>query len=167
MLTKQQKVELVKEKVGAVKNSRSLIFAGFDKVTVADLSVLRKTLKETGARFQIVKKRLLKIILQQSGVAYDPTESSGQIGIIFVPTDVLSVAGKIYQFIKNLTQDKKKNFQVLAGFDRQESKLITADEFLVLAQLPSREVLLTQLAVLLTMPVKKLMFALNGRAEKL
>lgn len=159
MLTREQKASQVKEITAKIQNN-SLLLVNFSGLKVEELSQLRQILREKNAQFQVFKKRLLKLAFQGSGISLDPTEFGAQTAIIFVPQDILSVAGDVYRFSRQV-QAEGKLFQVLAGYDFQENKLISAKEFTVLASLPSREVLLAQLAVMLTMPLRQLAYSLT------
>jgi len=48
----------------------------------------------------------------------------------------------------------------------KENRMVDAKEFNLVAALPSREILLSQIAMMLTMPIKKLMLGLNERAKQ-
>ena len=166
MLTKKQKQEQVKEGIEEIKKSRSLFFADFTGIPTFELRRLRIILRETGDKFRVIKKRLLKIALKDSGAGYDPNQFESQVGTFFISSDAFSLANKIYKFVKDLAKSKK-DFKILGGLDLANKKSITAEEFVTMAKLPSREQLLTQIAVMLTLPVKKLMIALNSRGEQI
>ncbi len=168
MLTRDQKKNQVENGVKAIKNSQSLLFADFSGLPISVLKELRLILRAAGAKFKVLKKRLFKIALKESGVDYDPTQFQSQVGIIFIPEDVLSVAGNIDKFSRSINKaNKHLHLNILGGFDIKESKIISAEEFKILAKLPTREVLLSQLAISFIIPIKQLMFALNGRKEQL
>jgi len=166
MLTRQQKEDQIEKVAAAAKASGGLLFADFTKISVDELNSLRRSLEKEGVKFMVIKKRLLKIALQKVGLDTKSIRLGEQAGIIFVPEGILSVAGLIYKFGKEMANTKKM-FQISSGYDRQEKKVVTAEEFAVLAKLPSREVLLSQLAIMLTMSVRQLAWALNGYKEQL
>ena len=166
MLTRQQKSQQIDESIKELQKSESLILVDFDKLPTADLKNLRLLLREFSGKFKVVKKRLLKIAFQRANVAVDPTQFASQVGTILVPADLYSVAGKIYKFIKDLAKSKK-DLKVLTVFDLKNKKTISVEEFNAIAKLPSREILLAQVAMMLTMPMKKLLVVLNGRKDKL
>ena len=165
MLTKQQKTSQVEQGRQAIAASKSILFADFTGISTTELRNLRLILREFGGKFRVIKKRLLKIALGQSGIGADPTQFESQVGTIFMPVDIYSVAGKIHKFVRDLAKTKK-DLKILGGLNLVEKRDISVQEFVQLAQLPTREILFTQIAVMLTMPVKKLMIALNERAKK-
>lgn len=166
MLTKQQKIEQVNSSVNDVKRSKAIIFADFTGISTSELKSLRSVLREVEGKFKVIKKRLLNIALRQCKVDIDPTKFDSQVGTIFVNSDLFNSANKIYKLIKELAR-AKKDLKVLGGFDLIEKKNVSPEEFVIMAKLPSREILLTQIAVMFTMPIKKLIILLNQRAKKM
>lgn len=166
MLTKRQKVEQIEQAADIVKTSGGLLFADFYGVAVGDLNSLRRLLKSEGAKLKVVKKRLLKIALEKAGLDISSVKFGKQTGIIFIPKDILSIAGAVYKFGREMAAVKKA-FKILGGYDRESEKIVTAEEFIVLAKLPNRETLLVQIAIALMMPVRQLAWALKGRGESL
>ncbi|MDD5547344.1 MAG: 50S ribosomal protein L10 [Candidatus Pacebacteria bacterium] len=165
-LTKAKKKEYIDLGVSKIKDSKSLIFADFNKVGVEDVKRLRRELRKQGVDFRVIKKRLLKIALKDSGLDFDPSQIKTQMGTFFIPEDLSSIASVIYKFSKEIEKGKKGEFKILGGVDVSEKKFVEALEVIAIAKLPSREVLLSQIAMLLTMPLKQLMQALNEKAKQ-
>ena len=165
-LTKKQKVEQIDSGSKKLTESQTMVFAEFKGVSVEHFKKLRLELKKVGADMKIIKKRLLNIVLKNAGIAFDPTFMKNQLGTIFAKGDLTSVASIIHKFSKSLVKEKKGEFNVLGAYDFTAKQLVESAEFKIIATLPSREVLLAQLAMMFTMPMKKLMTALNERAKK-
>lgn len=159
--TKTQKIESVKKGGELTENSQTVILADFSGLKVNDLNKFRKTLKAKGAVFSVIKKRLLKIIFEKAGLAFDRNQFTGQISVVFSPTDVVETAGEVYRFAK-----QNEVFKILGGWDLKEKKFIEAAEIIQIGQLPSREILLAQLVGMIAAPIKKLLFALNAVAKR-
>ncbi len=153
MLTKVQKKEHVAKSRELSESSKTLIFADFTGVSIADLNKLKKTLKEKGASFKVFKKRLLAIAFKEAGIEFDLKQFKAPIGTIFAEGDLSSVAGPIYKFIKEL-EKQKIPFKIVGGFDRDGKKIITSEEFLVIAKLPSREELLGMVVGAISGPLR-------------
>ncbi len=161
---KQEQIELGLEKV---KASENLVFVDFNKVSVENIKRLRRELKKLGADFKVIKKRLLKLSFQKSGLDFDPLQFKAQLGTIFLPKDLSSFAANIYKFAKDLERSKKGEFKILGALDILGKKFIDANEFNAIAKLPTREVLLAQVVMMLTMPMKQLMQVINERSKQL
>jgi len=167
MLTKTEKKQQVERGAKELKNAKSLIFADFTGVKTADVKNLKNALRALGATYKVFKKRLLKIAMKDVGVAVDPKQFPGQLGTVFSPKAIYDVAGTVHKFAKDLLKKAKADFKVMGAYDAAEKKFYDAAQFAVVAKLPSREVLLAQIAMMLTMPIKKVMIGLNGRKEQL
>lgn len=166
-LTKIQKQEQAELGLKKIKDSQNLVFVDFNKVSVENIKRLRRELKKLGADFKVLKKRILKIALQKSGVEFDPLQFKAQLGTIFLPKDLSDFAAQIYKFSKELERTKKGEFKVLGSFDLLEKRFVDVNEFNAIAKLPSREALLAQIAMMLTMPIKQVMQILNERSKQL
>ena len=166
-LTKTQKQEQVDLGLKKMKASENLVFVDFNKVSVENIKRLRKELKKMGADFKVLKKRLLKLALQKGGMDFDPLQFKAQLGTVFLPRDLSDFAAQIYKFSKELERAKKGEFKVLGSWNLLEKRFVDVNEFNAIAKLPSREALLAQIAMMLTMPIKQMMSVLNERSKKL
>lgn len=167
MLTKLQKKEQVELGATAVRAAQSMIFADFTGVGIAETDVLKKALRAMGAKFKVFKKRLLNIAMKNAGVAVDPTTFEAQVGTVFASNSIYDIAATVQKFSKDLLKTKKKEFKILGGYDAIEKKFFDATQVVMIAKLPSKQILLAQIAMMLTMPVKKVMVALRSREEQL
>lgn len=165
-LTKKQKAETIDRGSERLKESQTLVFAEFKGVTVEHFKSLRRELRNAGADIQVLKKRLLNVVLKNAGVAFDPQTRKEQLGTIFAKGDISSIASIIYKFSKMLVKGKKGELTVLGAYNVIDKQLVDGNEFKAIATLPPREVLLAQIAMLLTMPIKKVLIALNERAKQ-
>jgi len=165
-LTKKQKISLVDESVKKLKENETAVFVSFNGVLVEDSKKLKRELKKIGADFKVVKKRLLNISLKNSGINFDAMTAKSQMAAVFAKGDLTSVAAIISKFAKVIKKTKKGEFEVLGAYDMKENRVVDAKEFNLVATLPSREVLLSQIAMMLTMPIKKIMIGLNERAKQ-
>src|SRR3989338_10295837 len=166
MLTKNQKSVLLDEASKKLSASKAAIFAEFNRVAVEDLKKLRRELKKAGAELKVLKKRLLHLSLKKAGINFEPSVTKSQLGTVFTNGDFQSVASLIHKFGKDLIKTKKGEFSVMAAYDLAEKRLVNASEFKAIATLPPREVLLAQIAMMLTMPLKQLMMVLNEKIKK-
>ena len=83
-----------------------LLFADFAGSKVEELRELRQTLRAAGAKFQVLKKRLLKLAFQKGGMDFDPLQFKAQLGTVFLPRDLSDFAAQIYKFSKELERAK-------------------------------------------------------------
>lgn len=161
MKTKQQKEEAVKEGVKKFSVSGSAIFTDFSGTKVENIRSLKKSLRETEAEFGVIKKRLLKIILKENGIDFDPTSYEAQVGTILAKGDISTAAGKVYKFSKEF-----ENFKILGGLDLAKKEALGADAVKAIGQLPSRDILLAQLMGVLTAPLRMFMYILQEKSKQ-
>jgi len=166
MLTKEQKKASIAKGEELIGVSKNILFTDFTGIPTADLRKLRMLMRELGGSFSVIKKRLLKIALTRKGITYDPTRFEAQAGLITLTQPIYETAGKIQALVKELAK-AKKDLKILGGVDLESNQEISAEDFVKIAKLPSRETLLTQIAFMLTMPVKKVMVALHSQQEKI
>lgn len=165
MLTKEQKKKSIARGEDIISKSAYLLFADFTAIPTADIIKLRILMREFGGAFSVIKKRLLRIALRNKGIDFDPMRFKKQAGIIASPKTIYDIAGKIQTLVKELTK-AKKDLKILGGIDLKTKQEITAEDFVKIAKLPTREALLTHIAFMLTIPVKKIMVALHERAKQ-
>ena len=108
MLTKQQKSQHIDLGADLVRKSKALVFADFTGVGVEEIRKLKEELKKSGAKFKVIKKRLLKLAFKNAGIDFDPTQFEAQAGTVFASGDISSIASQIYKFSKDLAKSKKE-----------------------------------------------------------
>ncbi len=167
MLTKEQKKKSIAKGEEIISASRNIIFADFANMSTTDIRKVRVLMRELGGAYTVIKKRLLRIALKNKGIDFDPsTKFPGQAAIISMPQEIFEVASKIQNIVKEFAKAKKV-LKIMGGIDIAAKKEITAAEFAIIASIPSRETLLTQIAYMLTLPIKKVMIGINERAKQI
>ena len=135
---KTKQIDSIKEKVSKQK---SVIFVDFAKVPSKDMFTLRKTLKEQGCNLKVAKKTLVRIAFGQSNISFwNKMKSSlpGQLALVFGIEDEIAPARIANTFAKT-----QENFKILGGIF--EKRFIDREKVLVLANIPTRNELLSRL----------------------
>lgn len=156
--TKAQKSEVISQSGAELKSATNLIFTDFGGTKTADLRNLRSTLRSLNARMEVIKKRLLRIILKEKGIDFDPKRFESQVGTVFVRGEISEVAGPIYKFSKD-----KEGFKILGGIDLAKGENIEAEYLERIGQLPGREVLLGQVLGGMVAPLRAFMWILTQK----
>lgn len=159
-ITKAKKEEIIKEGAEQLNDSEFLVFADFRGTNVHDIHELRMKLRESGLKFKVIKKRLLKIILQNKKIDFDPVKLDGQIGMVFGEGDISSIASPVYDFSK-----EHKTFKIIGGVNLGQKEEVPLDKLIAIGQLPSREVLLGQVLGVITAPLRGLMYIFSEKAK--
>ncbi|OGY58388.1 MAG: 50S ribosomal protein L10 [Candidatus Colwellbacteria bacterium RIFCSPHIGHO2_12_FULL_43_12] len=160
--TKEQKGKVIEKNSADIKNATNLIFADFGGTKTADIRTLRSTLKGLDSRMEVIKKRLLKIILKTKGIDFDPKQFAAQVGTIFVRGEISEVAGPVYKFSKD-----KEKFKMLGGIDLIKGESIDGEFLKRIGQLPPREVLLAQVLGGMVAPLRAFMWIIQERSKKM
>lgn len=159
MQTKEQKEELVSQVVSDIQSSKALVFADYKGVPVKELTELRRELMNAGSRWQVLKKTLLHIALQQSNVKVEGRTLSGQVGVAYSHDEV--TAAKILSDFKKKHKDLA--FTIQGG--ALGAKALTTEEVISLAKLPSQDELRGQLVGVLAGPLSGFVRVLNGNTQ--
>ena len=146
MLTKSQKIELVKGLTEKIKDAKVLIFSDYAGTTVAKMKDLRDELRETNSSYKITKKKLIDLALKDADIGASVLDLEGQIGIAIGKGDEVSAAKVLAKFAK-----ENKNFKILQGV--LENKVISEKEVLSLATLPGKDELLAKLVGTINAPI--------------
>ncbi|MCL4360746.1 50S ribosomal protein L10 [Candidatus Dependentiae bacterium] len=134
---------------------------GIKGMTVEDTLVLRKNLRTQGGSMHVAKNTLMKIAAKGVPGFEDLIPYfKEQVAIIFAENDVPSVA----KIVAKTAEDNEK-FVIVAGCF--EHKAASKDQVVFVASLPSREVLVAQLAGTLKAPISTLAYQLNMLMTKL
>ena len=171
MKTKAQKGEEMKRAKELLDKSSSLIFADFTKVSAEDVRKLRNELKKSGARFLVVKKRLLGLLLKEKGMDADLGRFKVSVGTIFSDGGVDRAAGPAYRFFSGLEvpEGGVKDMwtsKLLGGYDLGANAPVDAAQVVRIGQLPPREVLLAQLLGVMAGPVRAFLYILSEKAKQ-
>ncbi len=160
-MKREQKANLVASMRDSLQKSAGSFLVNYQGLTVAELQELRRTLRENKGRMQVAKWRLMRIAAEGvDGIADFQGSFGQQVGLVFADEEVPPIAKAIVEFAK-----QNDALEVLSGFF--EAHTLTADQIKALASLPSRDVLLGQVAGTLQAPIAGLARCLNGLLVKL
>ena len=138
--SKEKVVAYVKERVS--KASFALV-TDYRGMTVAELTELRKRLRQNNAECKIAKNTLMKIAVRDTNLKELESLLEG-------PTALLLSYGEPTECAKILVDYSKEIEKGSIKGGVFEGKLLTQDQIKVFATLPSKEVLIAQIAGLLT-----------------
>jgi large subunit ribosomal protein L10 len=122
-------------------------------MTVAEITNLRRLLRGSSLEYSVVKNTLAKIASKDTSMAVATDSLKGPVGIAIGYDDPVLVLKKVLEFKK--TNEK---FQIKGAV--VEGKFCGPDVVKEIADLPSREILLSMLAGTFQAPLSKLAGAL-------
>ncbi|MGE5190841.1 MAG: 50S ribosomal protein L10 [Gemmatimonadota bacterium] len=157
---KTSKADTVESMRRAIASQRGAVVAAHHGLTVAEVTSLRKKLREADADFRVVKNTLMRLAAKGTGFAGLDDAFVGPTAVGFAKGDPVALAKAMKEFAGGNPKLKLK-----AGF--LDGKVLSAKEVEALAETPSRQVLLARLAGGLAAPMARLVQALSGPERKL
>lgn len=137
-MARPEKTAAVAELVEDFKSAQATFLTEYRGLTVTSLKELRRSLgSET--KYSVVKNTLTKIAAKDAGVDIDDALLAGPSALAFIKGDPIAAA-------KSLKTFQKENPALVIKGGIYEGKRVTAAEIMQLADLESREVLLSKLA---------------------
>ena len=137
-MARPDKVDAVEEMRDKFRNSNGAVITAYTGLTVAQLKTLRRSLGEN-AQYAVVKNTLTKIAANEAGITTLDDLFAGSSAVAFVTGDPVEAAKGLRDFAKD-----NPNLVIKGGV--LDGKVLSADEIKKLADLESREVLLSKLA---------------------
>ena len=157
-ITKAKKGEILKGLNDIIDSSKSLVFVSFKGITANDTVVMRKKLTSEKVGLKVAKKSLIWKALEGKTIKGEMPELGQETAFAYAMetnSDLLAPAREI----NNFTKEHKGLLNIVGGiFDGvYKSKA----EMMAIATIPSREVLISQIAYLLKSPIQRLAIAVS------
>ena len=149
-LKKEQVTKLAEE----MKEAKLILFTEYRGITVVDDTVLRKDIRNVNGKYKIIKNNITRRAMEECGYNGLEEKLLGPTAVILSNEDYLEPSKVIYNFCKNNEYYKIKGGVI-------EGKVMTAEEIITLAKLPSRETLLSMLAGALLGNISKVAVAID------
>lgn len=130
------------------QNSNSVIITHYHGLTVSELTTLRRSLRENGASFKVVKNTLSKIATSNVKVECNPEMFLGPTAIAY-SEDPVAAAKVVVEFAK--TND---NLKIVGGI--VNDKILYINSIQQLAKLPSLDQLKGKIVGILQAPASNL-----------
>ncbi len=156
----KQKEELVKTLAERMKSAKVIILTDYRGINVEDVTKLRADLRNVNAEYKVIKNNIIKRALDMNGESGLDDLLVGPTAILMGDEDYLEPSKVIYNFTKN-----NDFYKIKGGII--DGKVMTAEEIIALAKLPSKQELLAKLAGCLLANISKLAVALDQvKAQK-
>jgi large subunit ribosomal protein L10 len=152
---KQQEVNEVVEKMNA---ANSLVVVDYLGLSVAEVTELRKQLREAGVEFKVIKNTIMRRALDSQELEYHEEVFQGPTAVAFGMEDAVAPAKILSDFAK-----KAEALELKGGI--LEGKVLSKEEIQQIAKLPNREGLLSMLLSVLQAPVRNVAYAVKAVAD--
>lgn len=150
----KQKEEKVKALAEKFKSSNLILLTDYRGITVEDVTGLRNTLRDAKAEYKVIKNNIVKRALNENGEKELDSVLEGPTAVIMTEGDYLEPLKAVYQYAKD-----NEFYKIKGGII--EGKVMSVEEIITLAKLPSRQELLGMLAGALLGNISKVAIALD------
>jgi large subunit ribosomal protein L10 len=154
-MNRAQKAEFIENVRGAFADSSVVILTDFKGSTVQQLDVLRRACESAGATFSVVKNTLCRIAVSDTELAPFAEHFRGNVGIVFGGEDPVAAA-KVYK------AQLKENTKLVSRAGFFEGDVLDDKGIAAVAELPSREELLSKLLATIQEGPRQVMGVIQG-----
>lgn len=155
-MPKKEKIETVQKLKKVLTEASGVYFADCSKVKAKEISTLRNRLRESDVVTKVVKNRLAFLAFKELG--FDDSIRNfltGPTALIITTQDSITPARVLKELIKKFAKIKIKGAYV-------DRTIFPAEQFNVLANLPTRPELQATLVWVLSQPMQGIVFILNN-----
>jgi large subunit ribosomal protein L10 len=160
MKNRDEKKKELEELKKTIAENRNLFVTGYEKLTVSQDFQLRKTVREAGGQYQVVKNNL-------AAKASEGTPTSDVLGDLKGMTSLASTTKDPVALAKALSKYARENpaFTFKAGF--VEGRVIDINAIADLAAMPPKEEIYAKLLFLINAGATRLVTSINGVGRNL
>lgn len=157
-ITRQKKEEIVAKVADITKSAKTLVFANFKGLTVAEQNEMRKALRAQGIGYTIAKKSLLKRGLDSAKYEGTAPALDGEIGLAY-GEDELAPARELATFVKKFGEHLSLVGGVFGG------KFVDKAEIVSIAAIPGLDTLRAMFAQIVNSPRSRFAVVLSEVAK--
>jgi large subunit ribosomal protein L10 len=154
---KQQDLESLRAELEKASN---VFLTGYEKLTVAQDFELRKTVRNAGGSYKVIKNRIAEKAGEGTGSADLLQDLKGMCSIAYTSGDPVALAKALSTYAK-----ENPSFTFKAGM--VQGRVIDLAGIQALSTLPSKEEIYAKLLFLIQAPAQRLVTALNGVGRNL
>lgn len=155
-----QKKEVVKDLSSKFKEAKAMVFADYRGLTVDQDTEMRRALRKAGVEYKVVKNTLTKIAANENGLSELEPFLNSPTAMAYSNTDPVAPAKILSEYA-----GKYNKLELKIGV--VEGKVIDTNGIKALAELPSREVLISKVLGGFNAPLTGLVNVLNGNIRGL
>ena len=156
MAVKQYKIDKVAEIEQRIQDNAGVFVVNYNGLTVKQAQDLRHQLREVGAEMKVYKNNLAKIALKNQEQPEIDDILVGPVAYVFYEAEPVEAA----KILKDFSAKAKGVLEVKGGIS--EGKAVTADEVKAIADLPTKDQLLGQIAGLINGFARDIAVCVNG-----
>ena len=146
-MNKKQKAQVVTELKQAITRCSSGILTDYKGLSNAELTLLRRKLREIGIAYRVVKNTLARFAAEKAGKEFIVNHFKGPVAIAFGYDDVTEPARILMGYIRS----SDSILSIKGGF--LGNQLLNQNDVINLASIPSRDILLAQIIAGMRNPI--------------
>jgi len=159
-LTRAKKAEKVTALASELEHSTSAIIGTFSALTASKDFDLRKTVREAGGSYHVVKNKLAAKASKGTKIEAALQGLKGVSSVAYTSGDPVALA-------KALSTWVKENAEFTFKLGIVDGKVITVEEIGALATMPGKEELFAKLLMLMNAPAQRLVTVMNATGRDL
>ena len=156
-MNRTEKAAVVTELHDAMGGATNAFLVDFTGITVPQVTELRRQIRETKSSYVVVKNT---IAIKNSPLEGLSDKFAGQTAVVYNDTDPVALAKALKKFAKDVPAVKFKGALL-------DGKVVPANQIDAIAELPTREVLVSRLLYVLQAPVRNLVTVLGANIRNL
>ena len=137
-----------------MKESKLVLLTDYRGISVEDVTGLRSNLRKVDAEYKVIKNNITRRALAEAKIEGLEDLLVGPTAVVLASEDYLEPLKAVYEYAKN-----NETYKIKGGVI--DGKVMTTEELITLAKLPSRETLISMLAGALLGNISKLAVALD------
>ncbi len=159
-LTKQKKAEQVAKLAGELQSSSSAIIGTFAKLTVAQDFALRKTVRDAGGKYKVLKNKLAERASKGTQLEQALRGLKGVSSVAYTSGDPVALTKAISTWV-----GENAEFTFKLGI--VDGRVINVEEIKQLATMPGKDELFAKLLFLINSPAQRLATVINATGRDL
>jgi large subunit ribosomal protein L10 len=159
-LTKQKKAEQVAKLAGELQSSSSAIIGTFAKLTVAQDFALRKTVRDAGGKYKVLKNKLAERASKGTQLEQALRGLKGVSSVAYTSGDPVALTKAISSWVS-------ENAEFTFKLGIVDGRVINVEEIRQLATMPGKDELFAKLLFLINSPAQRLATVINATGRDL
>lgn len=171
-MAREQKAQIIDSLQEIFSKCSTGILTDYRGLTTAEISALRRKLRESGVEYRVVKNTLAQFAAKRAGMDELAGSFEGPVAIAFGYGEITEPAKVLTEHARTA----KLTLSIKGGFLGE--RLLSSDDVKILATLPTREVLISQviagiqspivgLVSVLAAPIRGFMGVVQARIQQL
>jgi large subunit ribosomal protein L10 len=159
--TKAEKAVIIDKLEKGMKEAVSTVFVHFSKLTVAEETKMRRSLKGAGVSYTVAKKTLIKRALEALGHQHEGIALDGEVAVAYGGGEDMTAAARLVHEAGKTLADK---ISIIGGIF--EGKIVDAAHMREVATIPPMDTLRAMFAQVINSPRSRFAVVLSEVAKK-